>query len=209
MSSRAARLLATSLILAVVATASGGTESVEEFVRRHWRGPLAPQGTAPASFSPLEASLRPESCGTCHPAQYADWRTSWHAAATGPGVMGQLVEMFESDPTSYPMTPGPVAAIQELDIPPGERSPLHAVVAYYPVCGTLEPWSVKVPVLVLMGVNDKMALPAACQQLFARLPPGTPLETWVTCVATSASGRHDAMAHSRAPGPRRRFRTAA
>ena len=100
MSSRAARLLATSLILAVVATASGGTESVEEFVRRHWRGPLAPQGPAPARFSPLEASLRPESCGTCHPAQYADWRTSWHAAATGPGVMGQLVEMFESDPTS-------------------------------------------------------------------------------------------------------------
>src|SRR5213083_1128921 len=100
MSSRAARLLATSLILAVVATASGGTESVEEFVRRHWRGPLAPQGPAPARFSPLEASLRPESCGTCHLAQYADWRTSWHAAATGPGVMGQLVEMFESDPTS-------------------------------------------------------------------------------------------------------------
>src|SRR2546422_2193588 len=99
MSSRAARLLATSLILAVVATASGGTESVEEFVRRHWRGPLAPQGPAPARFSLLEASLRPESCGTCHPAQYADWRTSWHAAATGPGVMGQLVEMFESDPT--------------------------------------------------------------------------------------------------------------
>src|SRR5881296_1665281 len=100
MSSRAARLLATSLILAVVATASGGTESVEEFVRRHWRAPLAAQGPAPARFSTLEASLRPESCGTCHPAQYADWRTSWHAAATGPGVAGQLVEMLESDPGS-------------------------------------------------------------------------------------------------------------
>src|SRR2546428_4530241 len=100
MSSRAARLLATSLILAVVATAWGETESVEEFVRRHWRGPLAPQGPAPAGFWLLEASLRRESGGTCHPAQYADWRTSWHAAATGPGVMGQLVEMFESDPTS-------------------------------------------------------------------------------------------------------------
>src|SRR5207245_1516074 len=60
MSSRAARLLATSLILAVVATASGGTESVEEFVRRHWRGPLAPQGPArghgaAASAGPPEA----------------------------------------------------------------------------------------------------------------------------------------------------------
>src|SRR5438105_13330187 len=100
MSSRAARLLATSLILAVVATASGGTESVEEFVRRHWRGPLAPQGAAPARFSPLEASLRPELSGTCHAAQYADRRTSGHAAATGPGVLGQLVEVFEGDATS-------------------------------------------------------------------------------------------------------------
>src|SRR2546429_5341754 len=35
------------------------------FRSRHWRGPLAPQGPAPARFSPLEASLRPESCGTC------------------------------------------------------------------------------------------------------------------------------------------------
>jgi len=100
MSSRAVRLLATSFALAFVATAAGGTDTAEEFVRRHWRAPLAPQGPAPARFSTLEASLRPESCGTCHPAQYADWRTSWHAAATGPGVAGQLVEMFESDPGS-------------------------------------------------------------------------------------------------------------
>src|SRR5256885_16178411 len=100
MSSRAARLLATSLILAVVATASGGTESVEEFVRRHWRGPLAPQGPAPARFSPLEASPRPESCGTCHPAQHPDGGTSGHAAATGPGVRGQPGDMSERDPTA-------------------------------------------------------------------------------------------------------------
>ncbi len=70
---------------------------------------------------------------------------------------------------------GVLAALDQIDS--SERSPLHAVVAYYPVCGTLEPWSVKVPVLVLMGANDKMALPTACQQLFARLAPGTRLET--------------------------------
>src|SRR5262249_13509925 len=120
MSSRAARLLATRPLLALVPTASGGTESVEEFVRRHWRGPLAPQGPAPARFSPLEASLRPESCGTCHPAQYADWRTSWHAAATGPGIMGQLVEMFESDPTSALGCPGCHPPLAEQ--PPPNRS---------------------------------------------------------------------------------------
>src|SRR2546429_3695359 len=75
-------------------------ESVESFVARHWRTPLSPQGAAPARFTPLEASLAPEACGTCHPAQLADWRTSLHAAAMGPGVSGQLVEMLESGPGS-------------------------------------------------------------------------------------------------------------
>jgi hypothetical protein len=72
--------------------------SVEEFLARHWRAPLAAQGTPPARFSPIEASLEPESCGTCHPAQLADWRTSLHAASMGPGVAGQLVEMFATAP---------------------------------------------------------------------------------------------------------------
>src|SRR5262249_26097977 len=57
------------------------TESVESFVARHWRMPLAPQGTPPARYTALEASLAPESCGTCHPAQLADWRTSTHASS--------------------------------------------------------------------------------------------------------------------------------
>ncbi len=72
----------------------------DEFLGRHWRRPLAPQGPPPARYSPLEASLEPEACGTCHPSQLADWRTSLHAAAMGPGVSGQLVEMLESDPGS-------------------------------------------------------------------------------------------------------------
>ena len=99
MSSRTLRALGTALAIAVATTAAG-TENVEEFMRRHWRAPLPPQGPAPATFSALESSLRPEACGTCHPAQFADWRTSWHAAATGPGVAGQLVEMLETDPAS-------------------------------------------------------------------------------------------------------------
>src|SRR5688572_7695055 len=74
--------------------------SVESFVARHWRSPLASQGPAPARFSPLEASLAPEACGACHPAQLADWTTSLHSRSMGPGVAGQLVEMLESDPGS-------------------------------------------------------------------------------------------------------------
>src|SRR5204862_170851 len=57
-------------------------------------------GPAPARFTPLEASLAPEACGTCHPAQLADWRTSIHAAAMGPGVAGQLAELRVRDPTT-------------------------------------------------------------------------------------------------------------
>ena len=94
---------ATLAVLAITlmgALAAAATPSVEDFVRRHWRGPLPPQGPPPARFSPVEASLAPEACGTCHPAQLADWRTSLHARTMGPGVTGQLVEMLASEPAN-------------------------------------------------------------------------------------------------------------
>ncbi len=72
----------------------------QEFLARHWRVPIPLQGKPPARFSALEASLLPESCGACHPAQFADWQTTIHAKAVSPGVKGQLVEMIESDPAS-------------------------------------------------------------------------------------------------------------
>jgi len=78
--------------------AGAAAPSIETFIARHWRMPLAPQGPAPARFSSVEASLAPEACATCHPAQFADWRTSVHARAMGPGVAGQLVEMLTSAP---------------------------------------------------------------------------------------------------------------
>ena len=31
----------------------------QEFLERHWRMPIPPQGEAPASFAPLERSLAP------------------------------------------------------------------------------------------------------------------------------------------------------
>jgi hypothetical protein len=91
-------------ILATVATLLGtgvsAGDDVSEFIARHWRVPLAPQGPPPSRFGPTERSLHPEACGTCHPAQLADWKTSLHAKAMGPGVAGQLVEMLESDPAT-------------------------------------------------------------------------------------------------------------
>src|SRR5881396_2402361 len=92
-------------------------ESVESFVARHWRVPLAAQGPPPARFTPLEASLGPEACGTCHPAQLADWRTSTHAAAMGPGVAGQLAELLVREPAA-------ALACQNCHAPLAEQAPL-------------------------------------------------------------------------------------
>src|SRR5438552_18599374 len=87
------------LLLAAAGVASSA-ESVTEFVRRHWAAPLRPQGPPPKGWSALEASLQPKDCGTCHPVQYGDWRTSVHAASMGPGVAGQLAEMAVTDRAS-------------------------------------------------------------------------------------------------------------
>lgn len=65
----------------------------QEFLARHWRQPLLPQGEAPPSFSQLEASLDPASCSACHPHQFEDWKTALHSQAMSPGLFGQLQQM--------------------------------------------------------------------------------------------------------------------
>jgi hypothetical protein len=81
------------LLTVVAVTVTFAAEPVGDFVRRHWAVPIPPQGPRPAGWSALESALVPEACGTCHPVQYGDWRTSVHAASMGPGIAGQLVEM--------------------------------------------------------------------------------------------------------------------
>ncbi len=97
-------LLATLLITAASSSAAdpllvpGGPSSAErDFIARHWRRPIPPQGPAPARFSAIERSLQPEACGACHPVQLGDWQSSIHARSMGPGIVGQLVEMARSD----------------------------------------------------------------------------------------------------------------
>lgn len=67
--------------------------ATEAFLERHWAEPLPPQGTPPAAFSPLEASLSPAACGTCHADQLAAWQTSLHSKTMGPGLRWQLLLM--------------------------------------------------------------------------------------------------------------------
>src|SRR5207245_2757406 len=69
-------------------TRSGPSPAEREFLDRHWRRPIALQGEGPARFSAIERSLAPTSCGTCHPTQFTDWKTTRHARALGPGVAG-------------------------------------------------------------------------------------------------------------------------
>ncbi len=76
----------------------GVSPAERAFLDRHWRRPIPPQGAPPERFSPVERSLAPPSCGTCHPVQFADWKTSLHSKSMGPGVAGQLVEMVRTDP---------------------------------------------------------------------------------------------------------------
>ncbi len=66
----------------------------------YWTLPVAPQGTPPDHFSDREASLAPETCGACHPSQFAGWQGSLHARATSPGLRGQVVDLLEHDPAS-------------------------------------------------------------------------------------------------------------
>ena len=93
-------VLAGAVVLSALATSAPARDPTTDFSTRHWRQPLAAQGVPPVTFSALEKSLNPESWGTCHPLQYGDWRASIHAAASGPGTAGQLVEMWSSDPAS-------------------------------------------------------------------------------------------------------------
>lgn len=104
------------------ATPSREAEQMQ-FLESHWRVPVPLQGPAPKGFSPLEASLAPESCGACHAPQFQDWQTSLHSRAMGPGVWGQLLDMREEDPDTARVCytcHTPLTEQQERYRPPGE-----------------------------------------------------------------------------------------
>ncbi|OMH33753.1 ammonia-forming cytochrome c nitrite reductase subunit c552 [Motiliproteus sp. MSK22-1] len=75
------------------AASPSSTLNTKAFLEQHWQRPIPAQGNAPEHYSDLESSLSPQACGTCHAEQLADWKTSLHSRAMGPGLMGQLVEM--------------------------------------------------------------------------------------------------------------------
>tara|TARA_B100000315_G_scaffold260820_1_gene325858 strand:+ start:7636 stop:8910 length:1275 start_codon:yes stop_codon:yes gene_type:complete len=78
----------------------GADTATEIFYSQHWPGAIQPQGEPDAALPEVEKSLAPESCGTCHPLQYQDWRTSLHSRSMSPGIVGQLLEMVGDDPAT-------------------------------------------------------------------------------------------------------------
>ncbi|MBE9505015.1 MAG: hypothetical protein IME96_12655 [Proteobacteria bacterium] len=84
---------------------------------RHWAFPLGPQGTAPESYSELEASLQPEDCGQCHEVPYREWKKSRHSRAMGAGVSGQLHAPWLDEEG--------IMLCMQCHAPLAEQSPLH------------------------------------------------------------------------------------
>lgn len=78
---------------------AGGELEPSDWLTAHWQFPVPAQGPPPDGWIELEAALDPQTCGTCHPQQYADWQESWHHLGMGPGVMGQLVDWDGSNDT--------------------------------------------------------------------------------------------------------------
>jgi mono/diheme cytochrome c family protein len=53
---------------------------------------VPPQGAAPASLAPVEASLSARQCARCHAKQAREWQPSLHAGATSVGYRARLAD---------------------------------------------------------------------------------------------------------------------
>lgn len=81
------------LVLLLCALLASSGLAAEEY----WSWPLKSQGKAPAGWSELEASLDPQSCGSCHADKLTEWSGSLHAKAMSPGLVGQLLTFSKED----------------------------------------------------------------------------------------------------------------
>ncbi len=107
-------------------------DPVATFIERHWPDPLPPQGEPPAALSALEASLGAQACGQCHARQHADWNSSLHSRAMGPGIAWQLHSMSQGGANRCMRCHAPLAEQQALVAleRKWEHAPSAAVPAY-------------------------------------------------------------------------------
>lgn len=91
-----------------------------DFLDAHWRRPLAAQAPGTGRLASALDELQPSACGSCHKAQYDDWRSSLHSRAMGPGVVGQLKTMGAGEREECQRCHAPLAEQRD------PASPLHA-----------------------------------------------------------------------------------
>ncbi|WP_161491837.1 multiheme c-type cytochrome [Bradyrhizobium centrolobii] len=92
---------------------NGVSPAAERLPTDYWHQPLAPQGKAPRAWTPEERSLAPESCGGCHSDRLEEWRTSLHARAFSPGLVGQLLTYDAADTAVCMQCHAPLAEQRE------------------------------------------------------------------------------------------------
>lgn len=84
------------LVIAVL-SAFPALVAAQSLPTEYWNSPLAAQRAAPSHWTPVERSLRPQDCGSCHADKFAEWQTSLHSKAFSPGLVGQLLTFNAQD----------------------------------------------------------------------------------------------------------------
>ncbi len=173
---------------------------ISRFLARHWVYPLPPEGNPPKGYSPLEASLSPQSCGQCHRQQYDDWRTSLHSKTVGPGLLWQFPLMDQSSANRCMRCHAPLA----------EQKALAALEFHWPNAPSTPPPAYVGPLLFHQGL-----VCAACHVRYHHRfgpppPPGMPPGNTpglphggFTASAAFQHSRFCATCHQSPPGARR------
>ena len=91
-------MLVAATVVGAIAVIVGGAMA-QSLPPQYWHLPLSPQGSAPSGWPAEEGSLEPKDCGLCHADKFEEWRTSLHAEAFSPGLVGQLLT-FDAEGTA-------------------------------------------------------------------------------------------------------------
>jgi hypothetical protein len=83
-----------------------------------WGKTIPFQGEPPAGLTPAQTSLEADRCTRCHAKQRREWRDSFHAQASSPGLIAQLIPMEQNH------NGAPLESCQRCHQPLAEQQPL-------------------------------------------------------------------------------------
>ena len=66
---------------------------------------------------------------------------------------------------------GGIGLLEWFERLPTDATPIRSAVAFYPTCTSIEPWSTRIPLLLLLGGLDDIAPSEACQGVVDLMPP--------------------------------------